>query len=88
MEITGANGHKGAALALIAERLGVPQRDTVAFGDGVNDVTMMQWAGHGVAVGPFVHPDVLAAADEHIPSPEEDGVAEWLGANVLEVKRS
>ena len=87
LEITGANGHKGAALALIAKRLGVPQRDTVAFGDGVNDVTMMQWAGHGVAVGPFVHPDVLTAADEHIPSPEEDGVAEWLGAHVLEVKR-
>ena len=87
LEITGANGHKGAALELIAERLGVLQRDTVAFGDGVNDVTMMQWAGHGVAVGPFVHPDVLAAADEHIPSPEEDGVAEWLEAHVLAVNK-
>ena len=43
-----ANGHKGAALALIAERLGVPQRDTVAFGDGVNDETM-RCGGQGTA---------------------------------------
>lgn len=87
LEVTGANGHKGAALELIAQTLGVPREETVAFGDGVNDVTMIQWAGRGIAVGPHVFPEVLAAADEHIASPEEGGVADWLERNVLAVKR-
>jgi len=83
-EITGVGAHKGAALARICTELGVAQEDTVAFGDGVNDVTMMRWAGHAVAVGRS-HPDVLAAADEHVAEPEDGGVADWLAANLLGV---
>lgn len=86
LEITGADGHKGAALELIAKTLGVPQRDTVAFGDGVNDISMVTWAGRGIAVGPSVHPEVLAAAAEHIASPEELGVVRWLEDNLLTVR--
>ncbi len=83
-EITGVGAHKGAALARICSELGVAQRDTVAFGDGVNDVTMMQWAGRAVAVGQ-AHPDVRAAADEQIAEPEAGGVADWLAENLLGV---
>lgn len=86
LEVTGENAHKGAALQLIAETLGVPQQDTVAFGDGVNDVAMLRWAGHSVAVGPHAHADVLAAAAEHIAPPEELGVAHWLEQNLLAVR--
>ncbi len=80
LEITAADADKGAALALIAETLGVPREQTVAFGDGTNDVTMLAWAGHGVAVGPHATPEVRAVADEHIAAPEELGVAAWLDA--------
>ena len=83
-EITGVGAHKGAALERICSELGVAQRDTVAFGDGVNDVTMMQWAGRAVAVGQ-AHPEVQAAADEHIREPEAGGVADWLAENLLGV---
>lgn len=83
LEVTGAGAHKGMALQLIAALLGVPQSETVAFGDGVNDVSMLQWAGHAVAVGAQAHPGVLAAADEQVASPEEGGVARWLTANLL-----
>jgi Cof subfamily protein (haloacid dehalogenase superfamily) len=83
-EITGAGAHKGAALARICVELGVAQRDTVAFGDGVNDVTMMHWAGRAVAVG-VAHPEVAAAADDHIAEPEADGVAAWLTEHLLGV---
>ena len=86
LEITGENGHKGAALELISRTLGISQEDTIAFGDGVNDITMVQWAGRGIAVGPFAHPEVLRAADEHIPSPEEGGVAHWLEEHLLGVR--
>jgi Cof subfamily protein (haloacid dehalogenase superfamily) len=83
LEITGADAHKGAALELIANTLGFTRDETVAFGDGVNDVTMLEWAGHGVAVGPHAYPEVLAAAAEHIAPPEEHGVARWLEQNLL-----
>ncbi len=82
LEVTGPGAHKGAALARICTELGVAQRNTIAFGDGVNDITMLAWAGRAVAVG-HAHPEALAAADEHIPEPEAHGVATWLQANLL-----
>jgi Cof subfamily protein (haloacid dehalogenase superfamily) len=84
LEIVGQGGDKGTGLAFIAEQLGYAQHEVVAFGDGLNDVSMVRWAGHGVAVGPDAHPDTLAVADEHVPSPEEGGVLDWLERRVLE----
>lgn len=83
LEILPAHADKGTALALIAAGLGFARSDVVAFGDGLNDCSMVRWAGHGVAVGPDAHPELVATAAEHIPSPEEGGVATWLEANVL-----
>ena len=83
-EITGEGADKGTALERISRELGVAQADTVAFGDGVNDIEMMKWAGRAVAVGQ-AHPEVLAASDEHIAEPEADGVADWLEQNLLSV---
>lgn len=80
LEITAADADKGAALALIAATLGVPREETIAFGDGANDVTMLAWAGLGVSVGPHATAEVRAVADEHIAAPEELGVAAWLDA--------
>ena len=42
---------KASALADVARRLGVDQRDVLAIGDGRNDVEMLRWAGRGVAMG-------------------------------------
>lgn len=82
LEITGPDSDKGGALRLIAELLEVAQEDTVAFGDGLNDVTMLSWAGHSVAVGEDAHPDAVAVASERIATPEEGGVAHWLAHNL------
>jgi 5-amino-6-(5-phospho-D-ribitylamino)uracil phosphatase len=82
LEITGVQADKGSALKLLAETLGFEQKDTLAFGDGPNDVTMIQWAGTGIAVGEAYH-EVLEAAAEHIARPEELGVAKWLEQNLL-----
>jgi len=73
---------KAAALAEVCEELAIEPRHVVAFGDHLNDVPMLAWAGHGVAVA-NAHPDVIDAADEVTASNEEDGVAivlERLGA--------
>lgn len=84
LEITTGGAHKGEALKRIAAHLGFDQADTIAFGDGLNDVRMIEWAGRGIAVG-NADPLVLAVADEHIPTPEEGGVADWLEKNLLAV---
>ena len=43
--------------------LGVQPADTIAVGDGRNDLEMLAWAAHGVAMG-SAPPEVLAVADE------------------------
>lgn len=83
LELIGPGADKGSALALIAQRLGVPRDEVVAFGDGLNDVSMLEWAAHGVAVGDEAHPAAVAAAQERVAAPEHGGVVGWLEANVL-----
>ncbi|GGM10562.1 hydrolase [Deinococcus aerophilus] len=51
LTVTPAGAHKGAALALIADALGVPHDRTVAFGDSDNDEAMLEIAGYAVQVG-------------------------------------
>ena len=57
----------------------VSRARTVAFGDGENDVELLQWAGYGVAVA-NAHDRVLAAADLVCPSVDEEGVAQVIEA--------
>ena len=83
LEVVAAGGDKGSGLAFIAARLGFDQHQVVAFGDGLNDVSMVRWAGHGVAVGPEAHPDTISASDERVASPEEGGVLDWLERHYL-----
>jgi hydroxymethylpyrimidine pyrophosphatase-like HAD family hydrolase len=52
---------------------------TVAFGDGENDVELLQWAGYGVAVA-NAHERVLAVADWVCPPAAEEGVAQVIEA--------
>lgn len=51
LTVTPEGAHKGAALALIADTLGVPHAHTVAFGDSDNDEAMLEVAGYAVQVG-------------------------------------
>jgi Cof subfamily protein (haloacid dehalogenase superfamily) len=69
---------KGAALARVADALGVPQAQCVAFGDSYNDISMLEWAGLGVAMSSG-RAEAKAAADTLAPPADEDGVAVLLG---------
>jgi Cof subfamily protein (haloacid dehalogenase superfamily) len=73
---------KGAALAALADHLGVAQADTLAIGDGDNDIPMLRWAGTGVAMGQS-HPSVQAAADYVTGPLAEDGLIAALERFVL-----
>lgn len=74
LELSPPDASKGAGLAAVAERYGVEARDVIAFGDMPNDLTMLSWAGHGVAMA-NAHSSVLAMADEVTAPNHEDGVA-------------
>ena len=70
---------KGSGLAFLAEHLGFSREETVAFGDGENDVELLEWAGYGVAVA-NAHERVLAVADLVCPPVEDEGVAQVIEA--------
>ncbi len=74
VEISAAGVNKAAALAELCAELAIGADEVVAFGDYPNDVPMLAWAGHAVAVA-NAHPEVLAVADEVTASNDEDGVA-------------
>lgn len=74
VEVTAAGVNKAAGLAEVAAEHGIDAADVIAFGDYPNDVPMLAWAGHGVAVA-NAHAEVLAIADEVTASNDEDGVA-------------
>lgn len=68
---------KASALDLIARRIGATAADVLAIGDGHNDLEMLTWAGHGVAMG-HAPPDVREVADEVCAPVTDDGLADVL----------
>jgi Cof subfamily protein (haloacid dehalogenase superfamily) len=70
---------KGAGLDFLAERMGFTPEQTIAFGDGENDVELVEWVGYGIAVE-NAHDRVKAAADWICPSAADEGVAQVLEA--------
>lgn len=57
--------------------LGIPKEDTYAFGDGPNDLQMLQYVEYGVAMGNS-EPRILQAAKYKTKRIEEDGIWEAL----------
>ncbi|MGQ0839654.1 Cof-type HAD-IIB family hydrolase [Actinokineospora sp.] len=74
IEISAPGVTKARGLAEVAELVGVARDAIVAFGDMPNDIEMLRWAGHGVAMA-NAHAEVLAAADEVTAPNSQDGVA-------------
>ena len=70
---------KGSGLDFLAARMGFTKEQTIAFGDGENDVELLEWAGYGIAVE-NAHDRVKAVADWVCPSAAEEGVAQVLEA--------
>jgi Cof subfamily protein (haloacid dehalogenase superfamily) len=77
VEISAAGVTKAAGLAWLCERDGITADEVLAFGDMPNDLPMLTWAGHGVAMG-NAHPAVRAVATDVTESNDDDGVARYL----------
>jgi Cof subfamily protein (haloacid dehalogenase superfamily) len=77
IEISAPGVTKATGLAEAATLLSLDAASVVAFGDMPNDIEMLRWAGHGVAMA-NAHEEVLAVADEVAAPNTEDGVAQVL----------
>ncbi len=70
---------KATGLQRLIEKLEKPKNGTIALGDGDNDLAMLQWAAHGVAMGSAAE-SVKAAADAVTTPVEQDGAAAVIQA--------
>ena len=74
LEVVPCGVNKANTLGALLEHLGVTREEVIAVGDGVCDLTMLQLAGMGVAMG-HSQDSVKVCADYVTASNEEDGVA-------------
>lgn len=77
LDATAHNINKATGLETAAQHFGVHSAEVIAFGDNLNDIPMLNWAGTAVAMG-NAHPEVLQIADAMTVSNMRDGVAVYL----------
>ncbi|TGD89430.1 HAD family hydrolase [Mycolicibacterium sp. CH28] len=77
IEINPIGTSKATGIEEVARPLEITAEDVITFGDMPNDVSMLRWAGHGVAMG-NAHPEAIAAADEVTTRNSDDGLARVL----------
>jgi Cof subfamily protein (haloacid dehalogenase superfamily) len=64
VEVVNPRVSKSAALAMVADRLGIARAEVCAIGDNLNDLDMVKWAGFGVAMGNA--PEALKAIASYV----------------------
>ena len=68
---------KAVGIQKLVDALHKDIKDTIAFGDGRNDLEMLETVGTGVAMDNAV-PEAKAVADEICPDVNDDGITTWL----------
>ncbi len=82
LEINAIGASKGEAILRLASYLGIRPEETMGFGDGENDISMIRMAGIGVAMGNGA--EILKAEANYITGiNDEDGVAQAIEMLVL-----
>jgi Cof subfamily protein (haloacid dehalogenase superfamily) len=79
LEFTALGITKGSGLDFLSERMGFTPEQTIAFGDGENDIELVRWGAYGIAVE-NAHPRVKEVANWICPSAVDEGVARVLEA--------
>ncbi len=77
IEIIKSGLNKSVGLKKIANHFGVPSERVIAFGDEDNDLEMIEYAGHGVAMGNAI-PQLKTISSFITKTNEEDGIAHYL----------
>lgn len=76
-ELAAMGSDKGSAVKYVCEKMGITKSDVITFGDGVNDVPMLEFADLSFAVANASEP-AKRAAKGICPSNDEDGVAKMI----------
>nr|SFZ87306.1 Promiscuous sugar phosphatase YidA, haloacid dehalogenase-like phosphatase family [Loigolactobacillus rennini] len=82
LEVTKKGVNKGAALAILAKHLGLTAENVMAIGDQGNDLSMIKYAGTGVAMGNAITA-IKEAAQYVTADNDHDGVAKAIEKSVL-----
>lgn len=77
IEITKKDISKAVPLKKIAADLEIEREEIMAFGDGFNDLKMIEWVGKGVAMK-NAHPELQEHADDTAPDHDDLGIARYL----------
>lgn len=82
VDVLPAGGSKAEGIKKMIERLGFQLKDVYAFGDGLNDIEMLNAVGTGVAMGNAA--SVVKKAADHVTTPvDEEGI--WNGLKELQL---
>lgn len=82
IEIVPVNVDKGDSLRRLMEMTGIKRENVICCGDGFNDVSMIRYAGVGVAMG-NAQPELKEAADYVAGGNDEDGLTEVIDKFIL-----
>ena len=85
LEIVPEGIDKGKGLSILLDKLGMCRENLLAFGDGYNDIPMLQFAGTGVAMDNAAE-ETKKAADKVARSNNDDGIAFFLEKTILQDK--
>ena len=77
VELNSIRAGKGNGLLALCGALGIAPEDCMSFGDGTNDISMLEAAGRGVAMG-NAEASVIAAADAVCESNEDAGMGKEI----------
>ena len=85
-EVTSQNVDKWSAIRFLIEKLGIKEEEVIAIGDNMNDKTMLENAGLGVAMGnsaPYIQEMAKIVTDSN----NEDGVAKVIEKYILNERK-
>ncbi len=87
IEVFTPHTNKGRALKHVAHTFGISRENILAFGDGHNDIEMLEYAGIGIAMS-NAHPELKAIADVVSPYSNQEGAIETFLTSYFKNKKA
>lgn len=83
MDINDSRVSKGNSVCWLYNKLGIDIKDTLAFGDGMNDISMFQAVGKNVSVDNDNNDNINKLTDDIALACQDNGVFKYIEENIL-----